>query len=122
MSHESMPPTRFVLGIAALGVLAVVLISVAATRAYYKVSPVPVMSTDSAPRATQSQIQLDGAIPVEVASNAVQSNWKDSYTSAIERCWRGVTYVIFFTGHDSRANVGGSAVIMPDGKPLPCDQ
>jgi hypothetical protein len=66
-------------------------------------------------------IQLEGAIPVEVASNAVLSNWQDSYTSALERCWRGVTYVVFFDGRNPLANVGGSAVILPDGKPLLCD-
>jgi hypothetical protein len=80
-----------------------------------------VIQDTPAKEAAATNVQLEGAIPVEVASNAVQSNWQDSYVAAIERCWRGVTYVVFFAGGDTRSNVGGSAVILPDGKPLLCD-
>jgi len=71
---------------------------------------------EDAPRARQSQIQLEGPLPVEVASNATLSHWQDSYSEAIERCYKGVTYVVFVNGHTAV----GSVALAPDGKPVPC--
>ena len=72
-------------------------------------------------RADDSQIQLEGAIPAQLGSNETLSLYSKDYVRTVERCYRGVTYVIFLYGTSSNGNVGGSAVILPDGKPLLCD-